>query len=331
MRITLKQVAEEAGVSFSLVSKYLNKNPSARMSKRTMERIDGAVSRLHYVPSQAARSLKNGKTKNIGLVISNLRNTYFSLLADYTLREVKRHGYQLVLSLCDYGAKEEEESLRNLVNMQCDGIIYMQSITDNPLLARLAKEHYPLVLGELSHRFSTISADFTRSFQRMVNEIGKRGHRSLLLVHYDHRRPNDAEKKCLFPNLNCETKLVSTMNLTEREKQLREICGTRPPLLFFYGWKTATLFLEMVDREFPGYEPEIIVNSFFRFPILSDPRVIGIVRHDMRKSAEERVRLLIDRINGAPVTAKEMVPDYLSAEEFRSDPAVFGEEHDFAF
>ena len=99
MQPTLKDVAKLAGVSFTLVSKYLNRNPQARMTPETRERIDRAIAELGYRPSAAARSLRRGCTRTLGLVIGNLTNAYFAHFADAALREANAAGYQLLISL----------------------------------------------------------------------------------------------------------------------------------------------------------------------------------------------------------------------------------------
>lgn len=68
MRVTLKDVAKEAGISFTLVSKYLTHNPNARMREETKQRIDEAIKKLNYRPSSVARSLKNGTTDRKSVV-----------------------------------------------------------------------------------------------------------------------------------------------------------------------------------------------------------------------------------------------------------------------
>ena len=94
MSITLKDVAKEAGVSVSLVSKFLNADPSGRMKEETRRRIADTLARLNYRPSPLARSLKLGRSGTIGLVISNLRDPYFALFADRCLKEAKEAGLE---------------------------------------------------------------------------------------------------------------------------------------------------------------------------------------------------------------------------------------------
>ena len=92
MRTTLKDVAREAGVSVTLISKFLNNNPSGRMSPATREKIEETLRRLNYRPSELARSLKRGRSGTLGLVISNLGNPHFGMFADMILREAKKPG-----------------------------------------------------------------------------------------------------------------------------------------------------------------------------------------------------------------------------------------------
>ena len=72
-KTTLKDIAIKSGVSVALVSNYLNKRPSARMSDETRKKIDAAVAELDYHGSAIARSLRTGKSKIIGYVSEALR------------------------------------------------------------------------------------------------------------------------------------------------------------------------------------------------------------------------------------------------------------------
>ena len=77
MRTRIKDIAERVGVSTALVSMYLNHHPlSARMAEKTKRRIDEAVREMNYQPSAAARSLKKGKSRTLGLVIGDIASVY---------------------------------------------------------------------------------------------------------------------------------------------------------------------------------------------------------------------------------------------------------------
>ena len=73
-KVTLKDIAAKAGVSIALVSNYLNRHPSARMSQETRKKIDQALKELDYHCSDIARSLRTGRTRIIGYFSESLRN-----------------------------------------------------------------------------------------------------------------------------------------------------------------------------------------------------------------------------------------------------------------
>ena len=86
-KISLKDIAEAAGVSTALVSFVLNgKKKEYRVGEETAQRILKIANEMNYQPNLAAKSLRSGKTKTIGLVVSDISNPFFSQLA----REIGR-------------------------------------------------------------------------------------------------------------------------------------------------------------------------------------------------------------------------------------------------
>lgn len=80
-KISLKDIAEAAGVSTALVSFVLNgKRKEYRVGEETAQRILKIANDMNYQPNLAAKSLRSGKTKTIGLVVSDISNPFFSQL-----------------------------------------------------------------------------------------------------------------------------------------------------------------------------------------------------------------------------------------------------------
>lgn len=101
-RITLADVAAEAGVSIQTASHVLSRNPTVRLPDATRQKVIAAAERLGYQPNRAAQATRKGKTDVIGvwmplgrMTIAYLR--YLNLLADIT----KRDGYDLMISGLD--------------------------------------------------------------------------------------------------------------------------------------------------------------------------------------------------------------------------------------
>ncbi len=321
MRATLKDVAKEAGISFTLVSKYLNRNPDARMSSETKKRIDAALKKLDYKPSAVARSLKSGRTKTIGLVISNLRNSYFALFADCTLREVKAAGYQLLISLCDYGREEEQESLRSLIERQCDGIIYCEQMHP-PLM--LDQKRCPVVLiDQSSDHFLYAKSNDSAALKQAVSFLASRGHRKIFAVYHEFCDwPSIVEEECRRNSLLLES-VTTTPSLEVRSRLLREICRAAPTAILSNGWQTTVQLLRLIHSEFPDYRPEIVTNYYFHHPAFSDARMVGIVKQDLPLLVAKSVALLLKRLKGEPAESFGLPSEFLPAGYFSADENEF--------
>ncbi len=321
MRVTLKDVAKEAGISFTLVSKYLTHNPNARMREETKQRIDEAIKKLNYRPSSVARSLKNGTTKTIGLVISNLRNPYFSLFADYTLREAKAAGYQLLISLCDYGKEEEQRSLYSLMERQCDGILYCEQMYPDILINA---GNYPLILLEQkSDRFLYSKSDDSASLNQAVAYLASRGHSRIFSVcsEYCDWQPILAEE-CRKRHLYLEGR-TTVPELNARREILREICREAPSSILSYGWQTTVQLLRLIELEYPDYKPDIITNYHFPHPLFSNPRIIGVIWNDLPNLVRETVALLLKKVEGGTGKSLELPTRFFPAGELPPDNTEF--------
>ena len=94
-RVTLREIADAAGVSIATVSYVLNGRGA--ISPDTKQRIQRVVKKLGYRQNQAARAMKTGRTKIIGLVFPNIENPFFASLARSILDEAQASGYQTFL------------------------------------------------------------------------------------------------------------------------------------------------------------------------------------------------------------------------------------------
>ncbi|MGP6086155.1 LacI family DNA-binding transcriptional regulator [Antarctobacter jejuensis] len=124
MAITLKDVAERAGVSRSAVSRTFTKGAS--VSAKTREKVERAARDLGYHPNALASSLTTGRTKLIGLVSNNFRNPVFLEIFDRFTRALQDRGLRpLLVNLSDEDAPEA--SVRMLKQYSVDGVVVASS------------------------------------------------------------------------------------------------------------------------------------------------------------------------------------------------------------
>lgn len=82
--ITIRDVAQRAGISVSTVSRALNN--TGRISASTKAKVERAVAELGYIPDSRAQAMRSSHTKTVGLLVPDIRNAYFAELA-YTVQD----------------------------------------------------------------------------------------------------------------------------------------------------------------------------------------------------------------------------------------------------
>ncbi len=128
MKITIREVAKEAGVSIATVSRVLNGKEGIRSS--TKKRVEKAIHKYNFSPNQIARSMIVKESKSIGLLVPQLSNEFWATLAEVIEAELWLHGYTLFL--CTSSTKEdsllkEKAAIHSFLQRKVDGIIYSTS------------------------------------------------------------------------------------------------------------------------------------------------------------------------------------------------------------
>ncbi|MDL2289491.1 LacI family transcriptional regulator [Clostridia bacterium OttesenSCG-928-F22] len=121
--ISIRDVAHEAGVSVSTVSRALNQ--SGYVSAENRERINNAVKKLHYVPNSVARSLVMHNTGIIGVIFPNISSPFLAGLAQGLEQEAAKHGYSVLSCYSKDDVAQEKEYARILRERRADGLIVM--------------------------------------------------------------------------------------------------------------------------------------------------------------------------------------------------------------
>ncbi|WP_159019088.1 LacI family DNA-binding transcriptional regulator [Algibacter sp. L3A6] len=119
--VTLKQLAKELGVSISTVSKALNN--SEEIGEDTVRRVKELAELYNYKPNKVALSLKNNKTKTIGVIIPNILNRILAKVLFGIEIEAAKHGYNIITCISNESLEKEKQSLQLLANGSVDGFI----------------------------------------------------------------------------------------------------------------------------------------------------------------------------------------------------------------
>jgi len=158
-KVSLKDIAQKAGVSTALVSYVLNgKEREARVGEVTAKEIKRIAQELNYQPNHLAKSLRSGKTHTLGLVIADISNPFFANIARVVEDEAKRNGYTVIIGSCDENADKAWDLLNVLINRQVDGFVIVSCEGSESQIHYLKEKNIPFVL--LDRHFPEIQSDF---------------------------------------------------------------------------------------------------------------------------------------------------------------------------
>ncbi|WP_217238603.1 LacI family DNA-binding transcriptional regulator [Streptomyces sp. AC555_RSS877] len=141
---TIRDVAEKAGVSKSLVSLVMRGSDQVRPEKR--EAVLRAVRELGYRPNAAARSLSEQRTRTIGVLLNDLRNPWFVDLLDGLNPLLHEHGLHMLLGDARLNRRTGQDLARPFLDLQADGLVVVGTLPDPAALGTVA-ERIPVVVA----------------------------------------------------------------------------------------------------------------------------------------------------------------------------------------
>lgn len=144
MAATIAEVASRAGVSTATVSRVLS--GAANALPATRERVLAAVSELDYRPSGIARALKRRETRTLGLLVTDIGNPFYPLVARAVEAAAHELGYAIVLANGGNDPAREIAHLELLLERRVDGILVASSRVSRGHAARLRRAPVPVVL-----------------------------------------------------------------------------------------------------------------------------------------------------------------------------------------
>jgi LacI family transcriptional regulator len=181
-RVTIHDVAKEAGVAFKTVSRVLNNE--ANVSLETQERVRKAIKALDYSPSIAARVLAGNRSFLIGLLYDTPSSYYMNSVQIGALERCREAGFHLILELCNSEARNAVPSiLATIMNTPMDGVILTPPVSDSQAIRDALVRHnilHALISPpKLLHNVSCVYIDDRRAALDMTSYLISLGHKRI--------------------------------------------------------------------------------------------------------------------------------------------------------
>ena len=176
--MTLQEVARRARVSTATVSRVLNNGASVKSSTRA--RVLKVIQELKYSPNVHAQSLAGGRSRSIGVIVSNIENPFF--LDVYKTVEAGAHaaGYEVIMANTDYSSERLVTSIRLMLGRRLAGVAAIVSEMDAALIQELSGQRIPVVfydVGTPRRNITNIRVDYRAGMAKLTSYLYSLGHR----------------------------------------------------------------------------------------------------------------------------------------------------------
>lgn len=187
--VTIKDVALAAGVSSATASRVLSGHPATSAASR--EKVAAVAKELGFVPNAQARSLRSTKTDTIALLISDVRNPYFSDLAHAVEQQAHAAGMMTFIGNANEDTEQQDQFLAAMLSRRVDGLIVVPQGLDedadrlSPMMQRIIASGTPLVFVDRTlpeQRIPSITASSTGALEEAIAQLKHLGHTSIAFL-----------------------------------------------------------------------------------------------------------------------------------------------------
>ena len=181
--MNLEQVARRARVSTATVSRVLNNASVVKTTTRA--RVMKAIEELKYHPNLHARNLAGGKSRTVGVIVSNLENPFFFDIYKTMEADAHARGYEVLMANTDYRSEQLAASIRLMIGRRVAGLAVIVSEMAPAIIDELTDGRIPVVfydVGMPRQNITNIRVNYRRGIDRVIDYLHSLGHRRLGFV-----------------------------------------------------------------------------------------------------------------------------------------------------
>lgn len=315
---TLKDVAEEAGLAVSTVSRIMNNR--GYISDNARKRVDDAIKKLNYQPNELARSLQKKTSNTIGLIVPHIQHPYFSRVISEIERAASLKGYKLILCNSKGLVHKEQEALEMCISNRVAAVIICTGGIEEQVFGDL---EIPIIGFEryLKYGEASVECDNTQGGILAANHLIKKGCRHLLHMgdfEGEVAMPADDrgvgfERVCIennidYNNVRFDLSDYEDLNfLNSLEAALNQYPETDG--IFANNDIMAAQMMQVINKRGKSVPEDIKVVGFddCQISIMTSPRLTTI-HQPVKEMAELALQMIEDFTNGKMVPKRTILP-----------------------
>jgi LacI family transcriptional regulator len=309
----MRDVAELAGVGTMTVSRVLS--GSVPVSEQTRERVERAIAALHFRPNEVARSLREARTRSIGIIVPEFTDPFFAMCAQAASQAAKEHSYSFMMTTSDEDPETEYAEANLMLRRHVEGLIVIPAANGPSRLTQPEFTSIPIVAIDRPIRgshFSTVLVENKLGARLAVQHLLEHNHRHIAflglsdkLFTLNARRASyveTMEQAGLVPEAypNCATQ-QQTLDLL---RSLQE-AGRLPTALFIANHPVMQFVLHALQQLHIKVPETIALVGFddFEMAELVQPTVT-VVRQPREELGRVAAAILFERLQEGTVPAK---------------------------
>ena len=180
---SIRDVARRAGVSIATVSRAVNRIPT--VDPELVKRVRKAVDEVGYVPNTQARTLVSGRSRILGLIVSEITNPFFPELVQEFENLAVAQGYEVMIGSTNYEPALTESLIRRMLQRNVDGVAVMTFGIEEELVQKLVEREFPLVFvdaGPPLPNIRVLKVDYGEGIRQAVQHLAALGHRRIAFI-----------------------------------------------------------------------------------------------------------------------------------------------------
>ena len=180
---SIRDVAKRAGVSIATVSRAVNRIPS--VDPALAEKVWRAIEEVGYLPNTQARALVSGRSRMLGLIVSEITNPFFPELVQEFENLAVAQCYEVLIGSTNYEPARTESLIRRMLQRNVDGVAVMTFGIEEELVQKLVEREFPLVFvdaGPDLPNIRVLKVNYGEGIRQAVQHLAALGHRRIAFI-----------------------------------------------------------------------------------------------------------------------------------------------------
>lgn len=319
--VTIRDIADAAGVSPSTVSRALANSP--RVTRKTRERIHRIAKEMGYAPSAIARGLVTRRTRTLGVTVRDVADPYIAELVRCIDRAALERGYSLLLSHSGNAPEREPDAVQILRQQRVAGLIVADPSVDDALLAAMGGDGTPIVIIDHRESPNCIDTDNLPAARLAVEHLLDLGHRRIAYIGDTRNWRESEERRAGYEQALAQRGLAPYPSWIDPSADSRPAMGracaahllalSEPPTaILCYNDLTALGAMAAIHAAGLTVPGDISVVGYDDISLARhlDPPLTTIAQ-DREGLAELAVEMVLALLNGVEVPARRLLPGRL--------------------